>query len=86
MVHAGVLEPAGETDSRTNNTLQGMGAVIEACTGALGIQGGRDSFYPPRKRAEVILKLSMVSSTHEKQRTHSVKAERTKTVLPPAVH
>ena len=56
MVHTGVLEPAGETDSRTNNTLQAMGAVIEACTGALGIQGGRDSFYPPRKRAEVIPK------------------------------
>lgn len=63
-----------------------MGAVIEACTGALGSQGGRDSFYQPRKRAEVILRLSTVLSKHKKQRTHSVKAERTKPVLPPAVH
>lgn len=47
------------------------------CTGALGIQGGGDVCYLPRKRAGVILKLSTVLVKHETQCKHNIKPERT---------
>ena len=42
--------------------------------GALGIQGGGDVCYLPRKRAGVILKLSTVLLKHKTQCIHNIKA------------
>lgn len=87
MVHSGgVPGPAGEMDPGTNNPLQATGAVGEAGMG-LCMFKLRRCILPAQEEGRVMLTRSMVfSPKQEKQLAHNIKAERTKTVLPPAVY